>query len=170
MIAPPDGAAIEHQPHCMVCGSENPAGLGLRMRIAGDRVHGELRLDRRHEGAPGFAHGGAIAAALDDLLGSVLTIISRPAVTASLTVDFRAPALLGRDLTLIGWAERVDGRKLHLRGTVHDRDQLVAEARALFLEVDLAHFQRGGQPLPEAWSAWGDGNRAPAGEAADGRS
>ncbi len=152
----PDGTVPEHQPHCMVCGTANSASIGLRMRIQGDRVHGTMCLDRRQEGAPGFAHGGAIAAALDDLLGTVLILLERPAVTASLTVDYRAPAVLGRELSLTGWAVAVEGRKLHLRGEVHDGEQLVAEARALFLAVDLAHFKSSGQPLPEAWSTWGE--------------
>lgn len=152
-----DGTVPEHQPHCMVCGTANPASIGLRMRIDGDRVHGTVCLDRRHEGAPGFAHGGAIAAALDDLLGTVLILLEQPAVTASLTVDYRAPAILGRELSLTGWAVAVEGRKLHLRGEVHDGERLVAEGRALFLAVDLAHFKSSGQPLPEAWATWGEG-------------
>jgi acyl-coenzyme A thioesterase PaaI-like protein len=151
----PDGTVPEHQPHCMVCGTANPAAIGLKMRIEDDRVYGTMCLDRRHEGAPGFAHGGAIAAALDDLLGTVLILLEQPAVTASLTVDYRAPAVLGRELTLTGWAVSVEGRKLHLRGEVYDGQQLVAEGRALFLAVDLAHFRSSGQPLPDAWAAWG---------------
>ncbi len=115
----------------------------------------ELTLDRRHEGAPGLAHGGALATALDDLLGTVLIIIERPAVTASLTIDYRRPALLHRRYDLEAWCERIEGRKLYLAGTIKDGDALVAEARALFLQVDLGHFERSGQPLPAAWEAWG---------------
>lgn len=155
MLRSKDGTVHPHQPHCLGCGPENPASLGLQFHIVGDRVHGRCTLDRRHEGAPGFAHGGAVAAAMDDLLGTVLIVLEQPAVTASLSVDFRSPALLGHPLDLLAWAERVDGRKLHLRGTIHDEGRLVAEATALFLAVDITHFEQSGAPLPDAWRTWG---------------
>jgi acyl-coenzyme A thioesterase PaaI-like protein len=149
-----NGEVPAHQPHCLGCGPENPAGMGLRMRVAGDQVLGQVRFDRRQEGAPGFAHGGAVATVLDDALGTVLLLVERPAVTANLTVDFRAPAFLERDLTIEAWCERIDGRKLHLCGELRENDDVIAQARGLFIEVRLEHFRRGGQELPEGWNAW----------------
>lgn len=152
-----DGTVPAHQPHCLGCGPENPASMGLRMQVVGERVRGRVRFDRRQEGAPGFAHGGAVATVLDDALGTVLILVRRPAVTARLEVDYRAPAFLERDLTVEARCDRIDGRKLHLEGELHDGETLVARARALFLEVDLAHFQRGGRELPERWRDWPSG-------------
>lgn len=150
-----DGTVPPHQPHCLGCGPDNPAGMGLRMRIERDRVFGVVHFDRRQEGAPGIAHGGAVATVLDDALGTVLILVERPAVTASLNVEFRAPALLDRDLMIEAWCERIDGRKLHLVGHLTDQEVLIAEARALFVQVDVDHFRQGGHPLPEAWANWG---------------
>ncbi|WP_320669186.1 PaaI family thioesterase [Patulibacter defluvii] len=149
----PDGS-LEHHPHCLGCGSENPAGMGLRIRAEGDRIRGEVRFDRRQEGAPGIAHGGAVATVLDDALGSVLMLLRRPAVTANLNIDYRAPAFLDRDLRLEAWSSGVEGRKIQLHGVLRDGETTIAEARALFLEVDLEHFRRSGQPLPDAWEGW----------------
>lgn len=146
-----DGALPFHQPHCLGCGPENPASMGLRLRVEGERVLGTVRFDRRQEGAPGFAHGGAVATVLDDALGSVLIVVQRPAVTANLNVDFRAPAFLERDLSLEAWCERIEGRKLHLAGRLLDGDSTLAETRAVFVEVEVEHFLRGGQRLPEHW-------------------
>jgi acyl-coenzyme A thioesterase PaaI-like protein len=151
-----------HHPNCMGCGPENPGSLGLRFFVDGDRVRARMRLDERHEGAPGFAHGGAVATALDDTIGTLLVVLRRPAVTAKLEVDYRKPAFLHRDFELEAWCERIDGRKLHLagamreaqggsreKGRVSDLGEIVAESRALFLEVDLEHFARGGKDMPE---------------------
>jgi len=149
-----DGTVPAHQPHCLGCGPDNPASMGLRLRIDDDRVRGTVRFDRRQEGAPGFAHGGAVATVLDDALGTVLVILERPAVTANLNVDFRAPAFLEHDLTIEAWSDRVDGRKLHLVGRLLDGDNVIAEARGLFIEVDLNHFRRGGKELPDRWTDW----------------
>ena len=152
-----DGTVPAHQPHCLGCGPENPASMGLRMHVVGERVRGRVRFDRRQEGAPGFAHGGAVATVLDDALGTVLILVRRPAVTARLEVDYRAPAFLDRDLDVEAWCDRADGRKLHLEGELRDGETLVARARALFVEVDLSHFQRGGRELPERWRDWPSG-------------
>ncbi len=157
MMPEADGTVPAHKPHCLGCGPENPASMGLRMQVVGERVRGRVRFDRRQEGAPGFAHGGAVATVLDDALGTVLILVRRPAVTARLEVDYRAPAFLERELDVEAWCDRAEGRKLHLEGELRDGETLVARARALFVEVDLAHFQRGGRELPERWRDWPSG-------------
>jgi acyl-coenzyme A thioesterase PaaI-like protein len=138
-----------HHPHCIGCGRDNPGSIGLRFEAHGERVHATCTFDERHQGAPGFVHGGSLATAIDDTVGTLLVLLRRPAVTARLEVDYRSPAFLHRAMAIESWAERIEGRKLHLAATVRDGDTVVAEARALFLEVSLEHFARGGQ-LPES--------------------
>lgn len=149
-----DGAIPAHSPNCFGCGPENEAGLGLRMRVQGTSVVADLSFDRRHEGAPGLAHGGAVAAALDDLFGGVLVLLAAPAVTANLNVDYRAPVPLNRVLKLSAHCVRTTGRKLELAATMTLDEQLVAEATALFVRVDLAHFEATAVPIPDAWRSW----------------
>ncbi|MEA2398823.1 MAG: hypothetical protein QOK25_2379 [Thermoleophilaceae bacterium] len=132
-----------HHPNCMGCGDENPAGMGMRMRIDGDRVFGEVTLDSRHEGAPGYAHGGAISTVLDDALGMLLFVLRRPAVTARLEVNFRRPAYLDQLFDVEAWVDEVKGRKLHLAAELRSAGELVADGRALFIEVEPEHFARG---------------------------
>lgn len=132
-----------HQPNCLGCGDANPASLGLSLFRVGDRVEGDVTLDSRHEGAPGYAHGGAVATILDDALGSLLQVIRTPAVTARLEIDYRRPALIGRRFDVEAWIDRESGRKLFLRGLLRDGDELIAEAAGLFVEVDPEHFRRG---------------------------
>src|SRR5204863_4030536 len=136
--------------NCLGCGDENPAGLGMRMRRDGDRVVGDVTLDRRHEGAPGYAHGGAVTTALDDAIGMLLFVLRRPAVTARLEIDFRRPAFLERPFEVEAWAESIDGRKLHLLAEMPDDVELIVSARALFLEVDQEHFARGARASGDA--------------------
>lgn len=140
-----------HQPNCLGCGPDNPAGLGLSLFSEGDRVKGRVELDRRHEGAPGFAHGGAVATLLDDTLGALLMLLEVPAVTAKLEVDYRAPAFLGREFQLEAWLEAREGRKLWLAGAMSDSGKRVADASGLFVQVDGEHFLRGAATLPRGW-------------------
>ena len=139
-----------HHPNCLGCGDENPAGIGMRMRRDGDRVRGSVRLDRRHEGAPGYAHGGAVTTILDDAVGMLLFVLRRPAVTAKLEINFRRPAFLERPFEVEAWAESIDGRKLHLLAEMREEGELIADARALFLEVDPEHFARGARASGDA--------------------
>ena len=132
-----------HHANCMGCGPENPAGVGMRMERDGERVRGSVELDRRHEGAPGYAHGGAVTTILDDAFGMLLFVLRRPAVTARIEVDFRRPAYIGRPFDVEAWVDRVDGRKLWMVATMRDSGEVVAEARSLFLEVKREHFARG---------------------------
>lgn len=140
-----------HQPNCLGCGDRNPASMGVRLRRAGERIRGEVTLDERHEGAPGFAHGGAVATVLDDSLGSLLVILERPAVTAKLEVNYRRPAFLGRRFEIEAWVEETDGRKLWLAGELRDQGEPVADARGLFVEVELEHFLQGEDKRPDDW-------------------
>ncbi len=66
----------------------------------------------------------------------------------------RQPVLfLGRRYELEAWVESVDGRKMWLAAEAREDGELVADARALFLEVDIAHFaqSQADGTLPEGW-------------------
>jgi acyl-coenzyme A thioesterase PaaI-like protein len=127
----------------MGCGPDNPASLGLRMRPVGDGVAGEVSFGDYHEGAPGFAHGGAVAAALDDAIGMLLRRLRRPAVTRRLEVDYLRPCFVGRRYDVSASSERVDGRKLWLLAELREDGEVVAAARGLFICVDAEHFLQG---------------------------
>jgi acyl-coenzyme A thioesterase PaaI-like protein len=102
--------------------------------------------DSRHVGAPGIAHGGAVATVLDDLFGFLLYLVREPAVTRHLEVGYRAPVLLGTRYLLEAGIERRDGRKLFVRAQGADElGEVVVEARAVFVIVGFEHFARGGE-------------------------
>jgi acyl-coenzyme A thioesterase PaaI-like protein len=142
---------LAHYRLCLGCGPDNPESMRLRTWFEGDRVHGRVTLEERHTGAPGFAHGGAVATLMDDMLGTVPLLLGRMCVTATLTLDYRAPVLLGHELSLVAWCERVDGRKLYLRGEIRDGEKLCAEGHGMFLEVPAVHWEAAGRPLPDDW-------------------
>ena len=137
-----------HHPNCLGCGPDNPATLGLKLAIDGERVRGEVTLDERHQGAPGFAHGGAVATALDDTLGTLLVVLGHPGVTARLEVNYRRPAFLHRRFELEAWVERVEGRKIEMAAEMREDGDVVADAAALFIQVDREHFLQGADQLP----------------------
>ncbi len=91
-----------------------------------------------HLGGNNAAHGGQIAVAFDDLLGMAAAVHAGAVTrTASLTTDYRSITPLNTDLTAHAWVEQQEGRKLHLRATLHDGERLCAEARALFIVLKV---------------------------------
>jgi acyl-coenzyme A thioesterase PaaI-like protein len=137
-----------HHANCLGCGPDNPGTLGLKLAIDGERVRGEVTLDDRHQGAPGFAHGGAVATALDDTLGTLLIVLGHPGVTARLEVNYRRPAFLHRRFELEAWVEHVEGRKIEMAAEMREGGDVVADAAALFIQVDREHFLQGADQLP----------------------
>jgi acyl-coenzyme A thioesterase PaaI-like protein len=139
-----------HHPHCLGCGPDNPHGHHLSVWADGElAVTARHVFDLRHVGAPGIAHGGAVATVLDDLFGFLLYRVSQLAVTRHLAVDYHAPVLLDVPYLLRAHVERQDGRKLFVRAQGSDESgRVVVAATALFLVVDVEHFHHDTKDSP----------------------
>lgn len=125
----------------MGCGPQNPHGFQLVVYRDGDLVYGDVTFDERHIGAPGLAHGGAVAAACDDLLGFTLWITGTPAVTRSLTVEYLLPVPLHQSHRVAARIASRDGRALHVLGTGTGSDGVTRfTASAVFITVSTDHF------------------------------
>jgi acyl-coenzyme A thioesterase PaaI-like protein len=125
---------VHQQPTCFGCGADNPAGLRGTFVGRGEEVLGTMVVTDAMVGAPGRLHGGVMMAFFDEALGLVCLHLGVEAMTASLTVDLRAPAYVGATLTLRAWVDRREGRKWFMRGEVHEGGRLLAEARGLWIE------------------------------------
>ncbi|APB01137.1 PaaI family thioesterase [Nocardia seriolae] len=135
-----DGLFPPHHPGCFGCGPANPASPHIVFGRYGDTVRGTFTMDERHQGAPGVAHGGIVAAALDDACGAILVPLRQPAVTVKLDVTFRTPARLHRDYVVTAVLAAREGRKLFIDTTLTDGDTVIATGRAIFVAVDTEHF------------------------------
>jgi acyl-coenzyme A thioesterase PaaI-like protein len=140
-----DGAQLPpHHDHCLACGPDNPHGHHLTVQRRGDEVHATHVFDERHGGAPGIAHGGAVATVLDDLFGFLLYLTGSPAVTRKLEVRYDSPVILGTTYELAARVVRTEGRKLFVEADMSETGgPTVAFASALFLRVDVTHFNQG---------------------------
>lgn len=130
-----------HYDHCFGCGREHPTGLHLRMEGGDQAVRGRFTVTEHHQGAPMLAHGGVIAAAMDEGMGYLLWLLQHPAVTGHLEVDYRRPVPVGATLELHGVLDKVEGRKIHTRMTGTIDGTPAVEARAIYIRVGLEHFQ-----------------------------
>jgi acyl-coenzyme A thioesterase PaaI-like protein len=101
---------------CFVCGRENP--IGLKVRWEQDRERGEIRgtltLPDHFNGYPGVAHGGIVAAILDETAGRTVLVdggFDELMVTAKLETVYRRPTPTGVPLVAVGRLLRRTGSR-----------------------------------------------------------
>jgi acyl-coenzyme A thioesterase PaaI-like protein len=149
--APAPGELLgAHYDQCFGCGEGLPHGLHLAARAGeGVSVTAEFTVRPAHQGAPGLAHGGVLATALDETLGSLNWLLRAIAVTGRLESDFLRPVPVGSVLHLSARCTAVAGRKIYssAEGRIGAQNgPLAVRAEALFVEVKLDHFTRNGRP------------------------
>ena len=102
-----------------------------------DRIRGWARFARFHLGRNGAVHGGALGMLFDTVLGltaAVLTGGPRQR-TAYLKIDYRHIVPIEKELQIDAGIDRVEGRKIFVRGRLSDGDTLLTEAEALFVRL-----------------------------------
>jgi len=126
--------------HSPMLGEANPLAPPIRLWLEGDRILGTATFGAAYEGPPGCVHGGYVAAAFDEVLGSTQSLSGSPGMTGRLTVHYRKPTPLQTELRFEGWIEDVTGRKILTRGELRAGEVLCAEAEGLFISIDMEKF------------------------------
>ena len=81
-----------------------------------------------------------MAAIFDDVMGMVLTIHSRPAFTARLTVSYLAPVPVGMELEFRARQTWQEGRKVFIAAEATHDGEVLAEAEGLFIALPPEQF------------------------------
>jgi len=122
---------------CFGCGPAHPTGLHVRCFGADDGVVSPIVVPHVYEGPPGAAHGGIVAAYLDEVCGAAsLRGTGRLTVTGELSVRYLRPVplevpLLGRGAVVRDHGKYVDVEaRLEELGTA----RLLATARGRFFD------------------------------------
>lgn len=138
--APGDPEWFAFFDHSPFIGLANPLSPPVHLDYDGERVIGSVTFGAAYEGPPGCVHGGYIAAVFDELLGATQSLSGDQGMTAHLGVDYRRPTPLGTELTLEGWLDRREGRKIYARAAMRADGEVTAEAEALFISFDRGRF------------------------------
>jgi uncharacterized protein (TIGR00369 family) len=123
---------------CFGCGPDHEIGLRVRCFRADGQVLSPIIIPARFEGPPGAAHGGIVAAYLDEILaGAAMNHTGRNHVTGELSVRYIKPTPVERPLLGRGRATKEAGKYLELEGTIEDLETrgLVARATGRFFPV-----------------------------------
>lgn len=134
---------------CFACGLENPAGLHLHFYDDGrETVTSEFVIAEHHQGYPGVAQGGIVAAILDEVGGRTVMIgnPNRFFFTAKLEVKYRQPVPTGVRLRAVGRLLRLKERLATAHAEIQaPSGEVLAEA-----ELVLSNVPAGTLNLAEA--------------------
>jgi acyl-coenzyme A thioesterase PaaI-like protein len=132
------GRTGETYHHCFGCGPAHPTGLRIRCFRTADGVASPVYIRKQYDGPPGAAHGGIVAAYLDEILaGAVVRGTGKVGVTGELTVRYRRPVPTER--AILGRARLVadHGRYVDVEGELVDAgaEEVLATARGRFFPL-----------------------------------
>lgn len=99
-------------------------------------IVGHVHFGDRAQGPPGFAHGGALASVLDELMGIAAWQQDLDVVAAELTLKYRQPTPLWTELVLSAWVDRIEGRRAYIQSHVALPDGTVCcEGSGIFVNI-----------------------------------
>lgn len=148
--APAPGEVLpSHYSRCFGCGNDHSTGLHVEVTAGeGLTVSGRFTVTENHQGAPGLAHGGLLAAAFDEVLGALAWLVRVPAVTGRLETEYLRPVPVDSTLFISAAIDAMEGRKIFTtaEGRLGRPDgPLAVRASAVFVTVAIEHFKQHGR-------------------------
>ncbi len=127
----PDMALVERSGFS---GRSNPLAPPVSVEIGDDGVtRGSAVWTAAYEGPIGHLHGGFVAAAFDDLMGVAQIASGIGGYTGTLTVKMLRPTPLYERIDYEASVDRVEGRKIFVKGTSRHGDDVLAECEIVFI-------------------------------------
>jgi acyl-coenzyme A thioesterase PaaI-like protein len=114
----------------------NPWGIPFEIEFTEDGAHASLVANALHEGPNDSVHGGVSAWLMDCMLGMLLQAQGRPAVTATLAIDYLARTPLDEPLEVFSRVTSTERRKVYAEGWVEHDGVRTLQATGLFIEID----------------------------------
>jgi len=141
---------------CFTCGPTPGGGMATRYFEREDgEIVAEVTLTEEQQGAPGHAHGGSLAAILDEAMGWAVWRAGHRALAAHLEFDYRHPTPLGVPLEARARLVGKGGRSVRAEGEIRLPDGRVsAQSKGVFVDLgdrfDESFGTRWGAPQPGA--------------------
>jgi uncharacterized protein (TIGR00369 family) len=122
---------------CFVCGKDNPNGIGVRWLLMEDMsISSEVTLDLAQQGPPGYAHGGASAALLDEAMGTSVWVAGHQAVAVNLQINYLKPLPLHIPFMVKGNVEHVEGRKIFASSMITSMDgAILVNGQGIYIDA-----------------------------------
>jgi acyl-coenzyme A thioesterase PaaI-like protein len=137
--------------------SSNPSETTLRVRYYRHRENSSLRariwFGPGSEGLPGHAHGGSVAAVLDEGTSLAAWLAGYPVASVQLVVDFESLIMLGQVAILDAAIDTVEDDRIEVHGVLRsETGKVFARGRSRLFRLSAERLKRipGGEQALEA--------------------
>ncbi len=132
---------------CIICGTKNSASICAGFyECESDYLVAQCKAKEEHQSYPNRMHGGMISALLDETIGRAIMIkdANQWGVTSELTVKFRKPVPLNKNLFCVGKVVKENSRTFVGEGYIEDEEgNLLAQASATYVKLPLNKIAQG---------------------------
>lgn len=135
---------IENDDYCLACGSRNPQGFKLRWRVENEQFLAEFTPQKVHQGWKDIAHGGIVAALLDEAMGLLSYRVLGKALTAEMIIRYSAPAAVGKTLLVRARLEKGKGKLILAQAEIQEKES------AKTIATGTGKLIRVGEPRPQS--------------------
>ncbi len=129
---------LPHSTGCFLCGDENACGVRTRFFVEGGVVCSRVTLPPHLNGYKKVAHGGVLAALLDESMGWAATVfggLHRMYLTGELTVKYLAPVPVGEEIEVRSRLLEDAGRIAYSEGELLCDGKVCVRAKGKFLPM-----------------------------------
>lgn len=120
---------LKDDQECFVCGMRNQDGLQISWEIAGHITTAQFTPPKKYQGWKGLVHGGILATVLDEAMTRLASLVHGPAVTAEITIRYKAPAAIDELLYVRGEIVQDSKKIIEAKATIHNQTgTLIAQA------------------------------------------
>jgi len=126
----------DSMPFDMVAGACNPLAPPLEVWFDPPVARGRAVFTPTYEGAPGWVHGAALAAAFDIVLTAANVLADAAGPTVWLTIRYRRPTLVGVEALFESEVTELTEKRTHSRGVLRQNGKVTVEAEGEFVNID----------------------------------
>jgi len=146
MTKPNEKISIPHHAgDYFIFGSQNEQRFDLKTFWAPHEeiYEGEIIFGNQCQGPPGHAHGGSIAALLDEMMGGAAWLSGFPVLAGTLTIHYKKIIPLNQQFRIKAWVIKIDGKKILTKSElISETNDIHTIGEGLFIEVDKSVFSK----------------------------
>ena len=121
--------------------SEDRLMVRYFVRERDNRFFAKIYFGSAAQGPPGFAHGGSIAAALDEAMGFAAWIAGQSVVSAKLTINYKKMIPLKTVATIEAWVDSIKGRRVITKCKIYDDNgKIFSKSEGLYINIPKERF------------------------------
>lgn len=122
---------------CFGCGELNPIGLNMSFAYNPDKgtSTAKLTLSADFQGWEGVAHGGIVTTVLDEALAHAAFSRNIPCVTGEITVRFKKPVPLEKELHIYGEIQEIKEPLIYIKARIECGGVTLAEAKGKMARI-----------------------------------